>query len=104
DPVAPDHTSFPRRRESSTRGARFRRFAEWIPAFAGMTSRSTSKVKEQTRNVDENKGYGKEVKESRGRGVKKSRIDCQSKVDPVAWASLLTPRLATSQLLDFSGT
>jgi hypothetical protein len=35
--VTPGHTSFPRRRESSTYGARFRMFAEWIPAFGGMT-------------------------------------------------------------------
>ena len=30
--------SFPRKRESSPRTAHFRRFVEWIPAFAGMTA------------------------------------------------------------------
>jgi hypothetical protein len=30
--------SFPRKRESSPTTAHFERFAEWIPAFAGMTA------------------------------------------------------------------
>ncbi len=30
--------SFPRKRDSSPTTAHFRRFAEWIPAFAGMTA------------------------------------------------------------------
>jgi hypothetical protein len=30
--------SFPRKRESSPTTAHFKRFAEWIPAFAGMTA------------------------------------------------------------------
>jgi len=33
-----ERQSFPRKRESSSWPAHFRRFAEWIPAFAGMTA------------------------------------------------------------------
>jgi hypothetical protein len=40
--------SFPRKRESTPWTAHFRRFAEWIPAFAGMTVACNAHVSQMT--------------------------------------------------------